>query len=112
MSVMDWIFTGIVILLAVVGLGVYRWWDKIAPVGRSQQVSVNPQAVNAALDAATGSLLEWPGSGTTRVITESAAEEVADARALIEREMVGVWGAREPLMAVDIGDGRTWLEAK
>ena len=39
------------ILLAVVGLGVYRWWDKIAPAGRSSQVSVNPQEVKNALDA-------------------------------------------------------------
>jgi DNA polymerase-1 len=33
------------------------------------------------------------------------------ARELIEREMCGVW-QREPPMAVDIGVGRTWLEAK
>ncbi|HXJ73767.1 MAG TPA: hypothetical protein VNM37_12975, partial [Candidatus Dormibacteraeota bacterium] len=40
-----------VILLAVVGFGVYRWWDKIAPAGRSSQVSINPQDVKKALDA-------------------------------------------------------------
>jgi len=33
------------------------------------------------------------------------------ARALIEREMCGVW-EHQPPMAVDIGAGRTWLEAK
>ena len=26
-----------IILLAVVGFGVYRWWDKIAPTGKSQR---------------------------------------------------------------------------
>jgi hypothetical protein len=36
----------------VVGFGVYRWWDKIAPAGRSQQVSINPQEIKKTLDAA------------------------------------------------------------
>ena len=40
-----------IILLGVVGFGVYRWWDKIAPAGRSSQVSINPQEVKNALDA-------------------------------------------------------------
>jgi DNA polymerase I len=38
------------------------------------------------------------------------AEEDA-ARELIEREMCGVWD-RDPPLAVDVGVGRTWLEAK
>jgi len=40
------------------------------------------------------------------------SQEAADARALIEREMVAVWEAREPPLAVDIGVGPNWLEAK
>jgi ABC-type nitrate/sulfonate/bicarbonate transport system substrate-binding protein/outer membrane protein OmpA-like peptidoglycan-associated protein len=40
-----------IILLAVVGFGVYRWWDKIAPAGRSSQVSIDPREVKNALDA-------------------------------------------------------------
>ncbi|MGP0102522.1 MAG: DNA polymerase I [Solirubrobacteraceae bacterium] len=46
------------------------------------------------------------------LLFEGPPGETADARELIEREMVGVWERREPPMAVDIGDGRTWLEAK
>jgi DNA polymerase-1 len=46
------------------------------------------------------------------LLFEGPPEEVPAARELIEREMVGVWEQREPPMAVDIGDGRTWLEAK
>ena len=46
------------------------------------------------------------------LLFEGPPEEVPGARELIEREMVGVWEQREPPMAVDIGDGRTWLEAK
>ena len=46
------------------------------------------------------------------LLFEGPPGEAAAARELIEREMVGVWEGREPPMAVDIGEGRTWLEAK
>jgi len=45
------------------------------------------------------------------LLFEGPPEEVQKASELIEREMVGVW-EREPPLAVDIGYGRTWLEAK
>jgi DNA polymerase-1 len=38
-------------------------------------------------------------------------EEVA-VRALLEREMVAPWEDRDPPLAVDVGAGRTWLDAK
>jgi DNA polymerase-1 len=46
------------------------------------------------------------------LLFEGPPAEAQDARDLIEREMVGVWEQREPPLAVDIGVGRTWLEAK
>ncbi len=46
------------------------------------------------------------------LLFEGPPGETAAARTLIAREMVGVWEGREPPLAVDIGDGRTWLEAK
>jgi DNA polymerase-1 len=46
------------------------------------------------------------------LLFEGPPSETAPARELIEREMVGVWEGREPRMAVDIGDGKNWLEAK
>jgi DNA polymerase-1 len=45
------------------------------------------------------------------LLFEGPPPETAVACELIEREMVGVW-EREPPLAVDIGVGRTWLEAK
>jgi DNA polymerase-1 len=45
------------------------------------------------------------------LLFEGPPDETAVARELIEREMVGVW-EREPAMAVDVGVGRNWLEAK
>ena len=41
-----------ILILAVAGFGAWRWWDKIAPTGRSQQVSINPQDLKKALDDA------------------------------------------------------------
>jgi len=46
------------------------------------------------------------------LLFEGPPRELSGARELIEREMVGVWEPREPPLAVDVGAGRTWLEAK
>jgi DNA polymerase-1 len=45
------------------------------------------------------------------LLFEGPPEEVPAARELIEREMCGVWD-REPPLAVDVGVGQNWLEAK
>jgi NitT/TauT family transport system substrate-binding protein len=42
-----------ILLLAVVGFGVYRWWDKIAPQSRPTNVSVNPSYVKQQIKEAT-----------------------------------------------------------
>jgi DNA polymerase-1 len=45
------------------------------------------------------------------LLFEGPPEEVPAARELIEREMCSVWD-REPPLAVDVGVGQNWLEAK
>jgi len=45
------------------------------------------------------------------LLFEGPPEEVEDARELIGREMCGVWD-RDPPLAVDVGVGRDWLQAK
>jgi DNA polymerase-1 len=45
------------------------------------------------------------------LLFEGPPEEADAARELIEREMCGVWD-RDPPLAVDIGVGQNWLEAK
>ena len=42
-----------ILLLAVVGFGMYRWWDKIAPQSKSQNVSINPADVKQKIKEAT-----------------------------------------------------------
>jgi DNA polymerase-1 len=46
------------------------------------------------------------------LLFEGPPDDLDAARELIEREMVGVWEPREPPLAVDIGSGRSWLDAK
>jgi DNA polymerase-1 len=62
--------------------------------------------------------LHEAGLATKQILTihdellfEGPPAEVDAARELIEREMVGVWEHSPPL-AVDVGIGRNWLEAK
>src|SRR5437016_2377633 len=45
-------FVVTILILAVVGFGVYRWWDKIAPTGKPQTPSIDPAALKKTLDAA------------------------------------------------------------
>jgi DNA polymerase I len=46
------------------------------------------------------------------LLFEGPEDEGAAVRELIAREMVAPWEPREPPLAVDVGVGRTWLEAK
>jgi DNA polymerase I len=46
------------------------------------------------------------------LLFEGPPAEAQQACDLIEHAMVGVWQQREPPLGVDIGVGRTWLEAK
>jgi DNA polymerase-1 len=46
------------------------------------------------------------------LLFEGPPEEAQDAGKLVEREMVAVWEPNEPPLAVDIGSGQNWLEAK
>jgi DNA polymerase-1 len=63
--------------------------------------------------------LEAEGLKTRMILTihdelllEGPPEESDAVRALLEREMIAPWGDRTPPLAVDVGVGRTWLEAK
>jgi DNA polymerase-1 len=64
------------------------------------------------------SALDAEGMKTRLILTihdellfECPTEEIDAAKALVEREMCGVWD-REPPLAVDIGVGENWLAAK
>ena len=46
------------------------------------------------------------------LLFEVPEDEVDAVRELVEREMVAPWEPRDPPLAVDIGVGKTWLDAK
>jgi DNA polymerase-1 len=46
------------------------------------------------------------------LLFEGPPEEQDDVRDIAEREMVAPWEDRTPPLAVDVGAGRTWLDAK
>ncbi len=46
------------------------------------------------------------------LLFEGPKTEQKELAALVERGMVAPWGERQPPLAVDVGTGRTWLEAK
>jgi DNA polymerase-1 len=90
-----------------------------------ERLAVNTVIQGTAADvmklAMIGAQRELAASGlSTRMILtihdellfEGPPEEVDAVRALIERAMVAPWGDRTPPLAVDIGAGATWLEAK
>jgi DNA polymerase-1 len=46
------------------------------------------------------------------LLFEGPPEEADAVRELVEREMIAPWEDREPPLAVDVGTGKTWLDAK
>jgi DNA polymerase-1 len=63
--------------------------------------------------------LDAEGLATRQILTihdellfEGPPEETDAVRALVEREMIAPWEGREPPLAVDVGSGRTWMDAK
>jgi DNA polymerase-1 len=46
------------------------------------------------------------------LLFEGPPEEEQALRELVEREMLAPWEERDPPLAVDVGSGRTWLDAK
>jgi DNA polymerase-1 len=46
------------------------------------------------------------------LLLEGPPEEVDAVRAILEREMLAPWGDRTPPLAIDVGSGNTWMDAK
>ena len=63
--------------------------------------------------------LDESGLGAKLILTvhdellfEVPADEVEAVHELVCREMIAPWEPREPPLAVDVGHGKTWLDAK
>ena len=46
------------------------------------------------------------------LLFEGPPEEAERVKELVEREMVAPWGDRTPPLAIDVGSGSTWMDAK
>src|SRR6266571_2946338 len=74
-------FVFTLLILGVVGFGVYRWWDKLVPSPVSTTPSINPTEAKKAMEAAQpkpdvmGKLLA--GGKDVSLIGESAIPQVA-----------------------------------
>ncbi|MEO7298323.1 MAG: phosphate ABC transporter substrate-binding/OmpA family protein [Verrucomicrobiota bacterium] len=105
------------IILAVVGFGVYRWWDKIAPSGHTNNVSVNPQSVKDELakagkvDAAVASKL-LAGDKAVSLIDGSAIPAVSGVSdydktmkdgKLVVQFPINVWPGWAPIIVANNG---------
>src|SRR5258708_12318841 len=66
------------LLLAVVGYGSYRWWDKIAPAGKSANQSVNP----ADFKTSTSGGGQVPADITSKLLAGTNAVSLVDGSAI------------------------------
>src|SRR5213594_2750593 len=71
-----------VLILAVVGFGVYRWWDKIAPAGKSQQASGNFQELKKNLDASKPSPEKAAADVASKLLAGEKAVSLVDGSAI------------------------------
>ena len=71
-----------ILILAVVGFGVWRWWDKIAPAGKSQQASGNFQELKKSLDAAKPSPEKAAADVASKLLAGEKAVSLVDGSAI------------------------------
>jgi NitT/TauT family transport system substrate-binding protein len=106
-----------IVLLAVVGFGVYRWWDKIAPQSRPQNVSINPAAVKAQIKEATAppedlSKILLAGTNAATLVERSGVpavtgvsdykKEMKDGKMIVEFP-INVWPGWAPIIVANQG---------
>src|SRR5437016_31696 len=71
-----------VLILAVVSVGVWRWWDKIAPAGKSQQGSGDFQKLKKSLDDRKPSPEKAAADVTSKLLAGEKAVSLVDGSAI------------------------------
>src|SRR5438128_10142687 len=109
-------FVFTLLILGVVGFGVYRWWDKLVPKPVSTTPSINPTEAKKAMEAAqpkpdvTGKLLA--GGKEVSLIGESAIPQVAGVSdydkpmkdgKLVVQFPINVWPGWAPIIVANGG---------
>src|SRR6266576_3531640 len=104
-----------VILLAVVGFGVYRWWDKIAPQSRPQSQSVDVAKLKKEIEQAKAAPADIPlliGTNAATTVERSAIPAVSgvsdytkaakDGKLVVEFP-INVWPGWAPIIVANAG---------
>src|SRR5438445_9405424 len=104
-----------VLLLAVVGFGVYRWWDKIAPQSRPQSQSVDVARVKQEIEKAKAVPVDIPllaGTNVASLVQRSGIpavtgvsdykKEMKDGKFVVEFP-INVWPGWAPIIVANAG---------
>ena len=104
-----------IVLLAVVGFGVYRWWDKIAPQSKPQNVSVDVAKVKEEIAKAKAAPVDIPLLAGTNVATlversgipavsgvSDYKKEMKDGKLVVEFP-INVWPGWAPIIMANAG---------
>lgn len=104
-----------ILLLGIVGFGMYRWWDKIAPKGKTEHVSVNVDEIKKAVQAAKTPPADIPllaGTNAAVLVDRSSipavtgvsdyAKSTKDGKLVIEFP-INVWPGWAPIILANAG---------
>src|SRR5256714_146344 len=104
-----------VILLAIVGFGMYRWWDKIAPKSRTEVHSVDVNEIKKAVEAAKATPVDIPllaGTNAATLVERSSIPAVSgvsdyvknmkDGKLIVEFP-INVWPGWAPIIVANAG---------
>ena len=104
-----------ILLLGVVGFGVFRWWDQLVPKTRSANISMNPDEVKKAVQAAQSvpdSIPLLAGTNAATRVERSAipavtgvsgySREMKDGK-LIVQFPINVWPGWAPIIVANAG---------
>ena len=104
-----------VLVLAVVGFGMYRWWDKIAPQSKPQNVSVDVAKVKQDIEKAKEAPTDLPlliGTNAANLVERSQIpavtgvsdykKEMKDGKMVVEFP-INVWPGWAPIIVANQG---------
>ena len=103
------------LVLGIVGFGMYRWWDKIAPKGRTEVHSVDVTEIRKAVEAAKATPADIPllaGTNAATLVERSSIPAVSgvsdyvknmkDGKLIVEFP-INVWPGWAPIIVANAG---------
>src|SRR6267142_1841513 len=104
-----------ILLLGIVGFGMYRWWDKIAPKSRNETRSVNLDETRKSLQAIRNTPTDIPlliGTNAATLVDRSAipavtgvsdySKNMKDGKLVVEFP-INIWPGWAPIIVANAG---------